>query len=101
MASWIDGSLYPEIDVPESLDSIEDKIDFIARVCGAWDFGIFPELDTLAEIRKPEWRTAVDETELLSSLAYDLLRFWHGLPELPYLGTFPAEFRNDPNLNFV
>ena len=101
MPSWIDGSLYPDVEVPESLEKIEDKIDFLARVCGAWDFGILPEPDTLAEIRKEEWREAVDETRILTSLAYDLLRHWHGLPELPYLGTFPADIREDPSLSFV
>lgn len=37
---WIDGSLYPDREVPESLDILGDRIDFIARVCGAWDFGV-------------------------------------------------------------
>lgn len=101
MASWIDGTLYPDVEIPQSLNSIEEKIDFIARLCAAWDFGIVPDDETLAEIRMPEWRRAVDETQLLSSLAYDLLRFWHSLAELPYLGTFPVEIREDPHLKFV
>jgi hypothetical protein len=101
MPSWIDGSLYPDVDVPETLDSVEEKIDFIARLCGAWDFGILPEPETAAEIRKPEWQQAVEETRMLSSIAYHLLRFWHRLPKLPYLGTFPPEIRDDPSLNFV
>ena len=72
MPSWIDGSLYPDVEVPDSLDTIEDKIDFLARVCGAWDFGILPEPETLAEIKKEEWREDVDETRMLTSLAYHL-----------------------------
>jgi hypothetical protein len=101
MPSWIDGSLYPDVEVPESLDTIEEKIDFIARLCGAWDFGILPEPETAAEIKKPEWRETIEETRMLSSLAYHLLRAWHDLAELQYLGTFPAEIRDDPQLDFV
>jgi hypothetical protein len=33
--NWIDGSLYPDEPVPESITSLPGKIDFIARVCGA------------------------------------------------------------------
>ncbi len=101
MPSWIDGSLYPDTEVPDRLDTIEEKIDFLVRLCGAWDFGILPELETVAEIRKPEWREAVDETRTLSSLAYSLLRVWHGLAELPYLGSFPADVSGDPQLSYV
>ncbi len=43
MPSWIDGSLYPDTPVPDSLDTLEDRVDFLARLCGAWDFGILPE----------------------------------------------------------
>ena len=101
MPSWIDGSLYPDVDVPERLESVEEKIDFVARLCGAWDFGILPEAETVAEIQKPEWRRAVEETRMLTSLAYHLLRAWHGLAELPYLGVFPPEIRDDSQLRFV
>ncbi len=101
MPSWIDGSLYPDVEVPESLDTIEAKMDFVARLCGAWDFGILPENDTVTEIKKESWREVVAETRMLTSLAYHLLRNWHKLPELPYLGTFPPEIRDDPHLRFV
>ena len=101
MNSWIDGSLYPDTETPSQLDRIEDRIDFIARLCGAWDFGILPEADTIAEIRKPEWSAAIEETRMLTSIAYHLLRRWHGLSELPYLGTFPPDIRDDPSLAFV
>jgi len=54
---WIDGSLYPDREVPESLDTLEDRIDFIARVCGAWDA---EEWDILQHIRMtPEERQRV------------------------------------------
>ena len=46
------GSLYPDQDVPENLDNLPDRIDFIARLCSAWDFGVMPYPITLKEILK-------------------------------------------------
>ena len=101
MASWIDGALYPDTEVPEELRSLGDRVDFLARLCSAWDFGLLPEWETVEEIRREEWREAVDATRLLTSCAYHLLRSWHGLPVLPYLGQQLAYIRDDPNLAFV
>ncbi len=97
----IDGSLYPDREPPERFDRIGDRIDFLARLCGAWDFGVLPDWDTLAEVSKPEWRAAVDATGLLTSPTYHLLRRWHGLSDLPFLGSIPAYVRDDPNLAFI
>jgi hypothetical protein len=101
MASWIDGSLYPDMPPPETLESLGDRVDFLARLCGAWDFGILPLEETVAEIRRDSWRDAVDACDLLTSPAYHLLRRWHGLPEKPYLGQSLAYIREDPSLAFV
>lgn len=101
MASWLDQALYPDVEPPERLETLEAQIDFLTRCCAAWDFGILPEAATVAELRRPEWREPIDQAQYLTSLAYHVLRRWHGLPELPYLGTFPAEVRDDPQLRFV
>lgn len=101
MPDWIDGALYPDTDVPERLTTLADRIDFLVRLCGAWDFGVLPEPSTVTEIRRPEWREDVDATRLLTSPVYHLLRSWHGLPDLPYLGQQLAYIRDDPNLAFV
>jgi len=95
---WIDGSLYPDREVPASLDSLNDKIDFIARLCSAWDFGLLPLPQTLARVVKPDWRAAVEETRLLTSCAYHLLREFQGLKALPYIGPSFPEILNDPCL---
>ena len=58
MPSCIDGSLYPDTDVPEELGTLSDQVDFLARLCSAWDFGILPRPVTIAEIRRDEWRLA-------------------------------------------
>jgi len=86
ISKWIDGALYPDIETPDSLDTLADKVDFLARVCGAWDFGILPYEETVDEIRRPEWREAVDACQMLTSVAYQILRDWHDLPPVPYIG---------------
>jgi hypothetical protein len=101
MPSWIDGALYPDTEVPASLDSLPEQVDFLVRLCGAWDFGVLPTRETIAEIRQPAWREAVDAARLLTSPSYHLLRAWHGLPPLAYLGQQLAYIRDDPSLDFV
>jgi hypothetical protein len=98
---WLDGALYPDVAPPDRLDDLDDRIDFLARLCAAWDFGLLPEPATIAEIRRPAWRAAVDHCQLLTSPTYHLLRAWHGLPSLPYLGQTLAYIQDDPNLAFV
>lgn len=98
---WMDGSLYPDTDVPESLDNLADRVDFLARLCSAWDFGVLPREATVNEIRKAEWKSAVDACRLLTSPAYHLLRRWHNLPPLAYLGQQIAVIRDDPWLVYV
>ncbi len=101
MLSWIDGTLYPDRQVPASLDTLADRVDFLVRLCGAWDFGLLPHHETVLEVRRPEWREPVEACRLLTSPAYHLLRQWHGLPLLPYLGRELAYIRDDPNLAYI
>lgn len=98
---WIDGSLYPDRDVPEAIRTLEERVDFLVRLCGAWDFGLPPARETLDEVLKPEWREAVEAAQMLTSCAYHVLRELHGLPEAPYLGPDFPEIRNDPCLELV
>lgn len=99
--AWLDAALYPDVEPPEELSTLAERIDFIARLCSAWDFGLLPEWETVVEVRRPAWRAVVDSCRLLTSHSYHLLRRWHGLPPLPYLGSVPAYIREDPNLEFV
>ena len=71
------------------------------RDFAAWDFGLLPYAATVAEIRRPDWREAVDACRLLTSPAYHLLRSWHGLPALPYIGQQLAYIRDDPSLAYI
>jgi len=101
MPSWIDGALYPDTEVPAELDTLADRVDFLARLCAAWDFGLLPDAETVTEIRGPGWQEAVDACRLLTSPTYHLLRKWHDLPPLPYLGQELAYIRDDPNLAYI
>ena len=98
---WIDGTLYPDEEPPAALTSIGERVDYLARLCSAWDFGVLPEDIAIEEIRRAEWRTAVDQCRLLTSPAYHLLREWHELELLPYLGQQLAYIRDDPYLEYV
>jgi len=93
---WLDDSLYPEMDAPETLATLADRVDFLARLCAAWDFGLLPYQATVIEIRKADWKPAVDACRLLTSPAYHLLRRWHDLAPLSYLGGQIAVIRDDP-----
>ena len=97
----VDGALYPDAEPPAQLDSLEERVDFLARLCGAWDFGVLPDADVVAAVRRPEWREAVDACRLLTSPVYHLLRKWHGLPPLLYLGQELPYIRDDPNQAYV
>ena len=98
---WGDGALYPDSDPPAALLDLDDRVDFLARVCAAWDFGRLPDLATVTEIRGLEWRDAVEACRLLTSPTYHLVRSWHGLPPLPYLGGRLAYIADDPNLAYI
>jgi hypothetical protein len=99
--NWIDATLYPDELPPACISSLAERIDFLSRLCSAWDFGILPREETIIEVRKEEWREAVDLCRLLTSPTYHLLRDWHALPSLPYLGRQYAYIRDDPNLEYV
>lgn len=101
MPTWIDATLYPDTDPPSSVATLADKVDFLARLCGAWDFGVLPTAATIAEVRRAEWRSAVEDCLLLTSPTYHLLREWHGLPAVPFLGQRIPLIADDPNLAYV
>lgn len=101
MSFRIDASLYPDVEPPATLDDAAARADFIERLCGAWDFGLLPDGSTIVEVRSPLWREAVDLARLLTSPTYHLLREWHRLPPLPFLGSAPAGMTGDPNLAFI
>jgi len=101
MSFQIDGSLYPDTEIPPHLETLADQVDFLARLCAAWDFGTLPDRETVEAIRSPQWQEAVESCQLLTAPSYHLLRQWHELAPKPYLGRQLAYIRNDPNLAYI
>ena len=76
----LDHSVYPDLaEPPTVLDTIEDRADYVQRICGAFDFGIFPERD--------DW-------ELFSGWKDVFDRF--PLPHSPGYHTFRSRYRWEP-----
>jgi hypothetical protein len=93
--------LYPDVDPPPSPWGLAEGVDYVARLCAAWDFGLLPDPCAVDELRQPEWREAVDACRLLTSPVYHLLRKWHGLPPAPYLGAKLPYIQDDPQLEYI
>jgi hypothetical protein len=98
---WLDGALYPDTDPPLAVHNLADRVDFLARLCAAWDFGLLPAMETVREIRQPVWREAVEVCQLLTSPTYHLVRRWHGLRPMAYLGQRLAYIAEDANLQYI
>ena len=63
---WLDSALYPDVEPPDRLEGLAEQVDFLARLCAAWDFGRLPSTHTVTEIRRDQWREAVDTCGLMS-----------------------------------
>jgi len=100
-SDWIDGSLYPDEPVPEKIETLAAKVDFLIRMCAAWDFGLPPSSDSLKEALKDDWKQAVDEAQFLTSCSYHLLRELHHLEPVRYSGPSFPDILNDPFLDSV
>ena len=68
----IDRSLYPDVEEPGAPVEPGDRADYLARVCGAWDFGILPSRLTLRLLLG--WRDVFDQYPVAASPAYHALR---------------------------
>lgn len=92
----LDYSLYPDLEEsewPSQPLTLEEKADYIHRLCSSWDFyGFAPDRETLQELA--HWGEALVCFPILQSPAYcglcDHLKLPHGEPE-PYLGKLPWE----------
>ena len=77
----LDYSLYPDVaDPPQALTTDPDKADYIARVCGAWDFGIVPTIETFELLRS--WRAIFDRFPITGSPSYTAFRMLYGWPTI-------------------
>lgn len=46
----IDSSLYPDEPPPIRLETLGQRVDYLARLCAAWDFGLLPDDPSLGSI---------------------------------------------------
>ena len=91
----LDHSVYPDVPPPASLDTDEDKADYVQRICGAFEFGIVPEMETIHLFAA--WKSVFDKFPLRASPAYHAFRTyfgWEPVEQLPFLGT-PAYIKLD------
>ena len=104
----IDHSVYPDVEPPDDLPTDEDKADYIHRLCGAWDFGIVPEEESVRELRG--WKHVFDRFQIPRSPAYHAFRMWfrwEPVPSLPPFGRMywealdAEEGRTDPCVDWV
>ena len=73
----LDQTVYPEFEEPpDSLETPEEKADYVHRICSAFDFGIFPE-ETDWELFRG-WKEIFDRFPLPHSPAYHTFRQWFG-----------------------
>jgi hypothetical protein len=74
---YVDGSVYPDLDAPpRSLDSSEDRADYVHRICAAWDYGVQPDAATVALFSG--WKDVFDRFPIVTSPAYHAIRLWFG-----------------------
>jgi hypothetical protein len=88
---YIDHSVYPDVESPpDVLDTDADKADYLDRVCAAWDFGVFPERETINLFRG--WKDIFDRYPRQESSAYRRFR------QLYDWDLSPAEMQTTPRL---
>jgi hypothetical protein len=87
----IDYSVYPDLDhPPDELLTPEDKADYVARVCGAWDFDLPPTPETFSLFSS--WRDVFDRFPLPHSPAYAAFRTIFRWPPLPGGSVLEADY---------
>src|SRR5438477_2131308 len=79
---YIDQTVYPDLSEPPSeLNSLEDRADYLHRVCAAWDHHVHPEPLTFELLST--WKTVFDLYPVLTSPAYHAFLTWFGWEPLP------------------
>lgn len=72
----LDHSVYPDLATPpEDLPTPEDKADYVQRICGAFDFGIFPEETDWQTFAG--WKDVFDRFPIADSPGYHTFRQWY------------------------
>lgn len=87
----LDGTVYPDLaEPPHELTTDYERADYVARICGAWDFGVFPTRETFALFAG--WRDIFDRFPVLTSSAYAAFRSWYRWPRMPGMSVLYADY---------
>ncbi len=79
----IDHSVFPDVEeAPTGFASDVDRADYLHRICGAWDFDIYPEQGTFRLLKT--WKDVFDRFPLSDSPAYHTFRRLFGWPDVPF-----------------
>lgn len=73
----IDESVYPDVLPPDEFVTDEEVADYVARICGAWDFGMPPEVGTIELLAR--YKRIFDMYPLSHSVGYHAFRELYGL----------------------
>ncbi len=76
MHEGIDAGVYPERVPPEALATLEEKADYLHRICAAFDHGVVPEEATLRLLSG--WQEVFDRFPLPGLPSYHALRSYFG-----------------------
>ena len=78
----LDLSVYPDLENPPTeLTTDEGRAEYLSRICGAWDFGVFPTPETFELFAG--WREIFDRFPLADSPAYGTFRILNRWPPVP------------------
>ena len=78
----LDHSVYPDLaEPPTELVTDEQRLDYLERICSAFDFGIFPEESDWELFAA--WKDLFDRFPLADSPGYHTFRQWFGWPPVP------------------
>ncbi len=79
---YIDHSVYPDLDYPpDDLTTMEDRADYVHRICTAWDFHIHPERETFNLFS--DWKDVFDRYPVVTSVGYNTFRACFGWERVP------------------
>ncbi len=79
---YIDLSVYPDLDnPPRTLETPEDRADYVHRICTAWDFHIHPEPETFKLFSG--WKDIFDRYPVVTSTGYHTFRECFGWKPVP------------------
>lgn len=79
----VDQSVYPDVDhPPRILETIEEKADYVHRVCAAWDMLVLPTPETFDLFST--WRAVFDSHPIATSPGYHAFRASFGWPPVNY-----------------